>query len=67
MKKPPRLLQKIDPNVVMRPIRWPEEIVTGGVSHAPFSHIEPYTGYPGIPSEDGVKVVSWNVNGLDCL
>eukprot|EP01063_Lacrimia_lanifica_P014475 TRINITY_DN21053_c0_g1_i1.p1 TRINITY_DN21053_c0_g1~~TRINITY_DN21053_c0_g1_i1.p1 ORF type:complete len:362 (+),score=58.07 TRINITY_DN21053_c0_g1_i1:122-1207(+) len=53
-----------DPSVVMRPVQWPEELVSGGVNHAPFTHIQPYTGYPPCLSSEGVRVVSWNTDGL---
>ena len=58
---------RADPGQVLRHVTWPEERVSGGVSHAPFAYVQPYVGYPPMKSEEGVKVVSWNVNGLQRL
>eukprot|EP01059_Diplonema_ambulator_P012930 TRINITY_DN23419_c0_g1_i1.p1 TRINITY_DN23419_c0_g1~~TRINITY_DN23419_c0_g1_i1.p1 ORF type:complete len:339 (+),score=41.82 TRINITY_DN23419_c0_g1_i1:37-1017(+) len=60
-------LKAVDPSVVMRPIEWPDEVVSGGISHAPFAHIQPYTGYPEVPLGEGMKLVAWNVDGLGRL
>ena len=51
----------------LRHVVWPTQLISGGVPHAPFSHIQPYMGFSPLQNHEGLKVVSWNVNGLKRL
>ena len=62
-RKPSKL--NTEPSLITRPVMWPEKSISGGVTYGPVPFVQPYTGYPAIPIDKGIKIVSWNVNGID--